>query len=328
MRPTKHPQSALRCPLNHILGTEANVRVLRVLFLSPVPLGIAELARQTALQASGLSRVCANLEDLGVIETVGRGRNRQFWRRQVRPLVQEIATLFGVEQSRAEQILGRVRAAAQASSGSIGAAWLEGPVADRTDGPGDAIIVGALVDDAAVESVRDQIWAQLLVVQEELDVSIELRLMTQADLRTADESRLRELERAQPLVGAPPIELARPAAPDRSRDPIFRAKRHESVDRRLLRIATAIAERLKRDPSLVQRAMDHVERRLLTASGSERLALREWQALLRSNSAPRLRRLLVQDDARARRLRQSLPFVDVLSPDERKTLLRDVPERR
>jgi len=71
-----------------------------------------------------------------------------------------------------------------------------------------------------------------------------------------------------------------------------------------------------------------VERRLLTASGSERLALREWQALLRSNSAPRLRRLLVQDDARARRLRQSLPFVDVLSPDERKTLLRDVPERR
>jgi len=53
MRPTSRPQSALRCPLNHILGTEANVRVLRAILLSDIPIGVPELARRAELQPSG-----------------------------------------------------------------------------------------------------------------------------------------------------------------------------------------------------------------------------------------------------------------------------------
>src|SRR3972149_6177663 len=73
MRPISRLQSALRCPLNHLLGTEANVRVLRVILLSDIPIGVSEIARLAELQPSGVARVCARLEDLGVIEAVGRG---------------------------------------------------------------------------------------------------------------------------------------------------------------------------------------------------------------------------------------------------------------
>src|SRR3989304_4752199 len=73
MRPISRLQSALRCPLNHMLGTEANVRVLRVILLSDIPIGVSEIARLAGLQRRGVARVCARLGDLGVIEAVGRG---------------------------------------------------------------------------------------------------------------------------------------------------------------------------------------------------------------------------------------------------------------
>ena len=157
MRPTKHPQSALRAPLNHILGTEANVRVLRVLFRSPIPMGMAELARSTALQASGLPKVCDRLEDLGVIETVGRGHNRQFWRRLRSPLANHLSSLFSAEHDAGEAVLSDIRSAVLGMSGVIRAAWIEGSVAKGTDLPGDPIVVVELVDASSIESTRDEL---------------------------------------------------------------------------------------------------------------------------------------------------------------------------
>ena len=49
MRPTAEQQSALREPLNYILSTEVNVRVLRVIWRSQSPLGKSEVARRARL---------------------------------------------------------------------------------------------------------------------------------------------------------------------------------------------------------------------------------------------------------------------------------------
>ncbi len=38
-------QSALRMPLNWMLGTQTNVRILRALYQLDVPIGVSELAR-------------------------------------------------------------------------------------------------------------------------------------------------------------------------------------------------------------------------------------------------------------------------------------------
>lgn len=315
MRPTKHAQGTLSHPLNQILGTEASVRVLREILLSDIPIGIAELARRTMLQASGLPAVCARLEDLGVIETVGRGRSRQFRRTQRSPLVGPLVNLFTAERTRTLTVMSDIRQRVQ--SMALRAAWIEGPVARDEDRPEDPIVIVALANADAVESVRTMLWGQLLPIQEAHDVSIELRVETEADLVAADESRISDLTTAIPLAGAPPIELARPRASELAPS---RARRHEDVDANLLRMAAAISERLSTDASLIEQALAYIDRRALTASPNEQLDLREWKNVLSTMSVPRVRRLLTEDSARGRRLRQSFPFHGALTPDERKRL--------
>ena len=69
-------------------------------------------------------------------------------------------------------------------------------------------------------------------------------------------------------------------------------------------------------PSLVERAQRNLERRLRDASPGEHKVLEEWAQILRTTSLPRLRRFLVEDSERATRLRQSLPFVEAVTPQE------------
>lgn len=321
MRPTSRPQSALRSPLNHILGAEANVRVLRVVLLSDIPIGVSELARLAALQVSGVARVCTRLEDLGVIEAVGRGaRHRQFRRGGRLQLVNQLTALFREERAHAERVMEEVREAVRGGSPQIRAAWIEGPVALGTDRPADALVVGVLVEPAGVDSVRLELWPRLLTLQASGDVVVELRVLTIADLKTADAQGRAELERVFPLLGPPPLDLIRTEPPrgQSVRDP--RRKRHADLEARSQAIAQVIADRIRRDPSLVEDARRYLERRMPSASPGERLELQEWQSILATMSIPRLRRFLVRDDARARRLRQSSPFLTVLSPDERRAL--------
>lgn len=321
MRPTKHPQSALRCPLNHVLGTEASVRVLRVAMLSDIPIGVSELARLAALQPSGVARVCTRLEDLGVIEAVGRGRRNRLFRRANRfAFAGLLAALFAEERNRAQQVMQELRNVVRDLSPQPRAAWIEGTVALGTDGPGDAIVVGVLVEPSQVETARQQVWPQLLAMQRSRDVVMELRVLTMAELETADKQRRAELERVELLMGPPPLDLIRTGRAVKT------ARRHlaghAQLDARSKEIARILAEKIRRDPSLVEDARRYLERRIPSASPGERLELEEWQGILATMSIPRLRRFLVQDDARATRLRQSLPFLNVLTPEERRALLR------
>jgi DNA-binding Lrp family transcriptional regulator len=320
MRPTKRPQSALRCPLNHVLGTEAAVRVLRVVMLTEIPIGVSELARLAELQPSGVARVCERLEDLGVIEAVGRGvRNRQFRRAPRFALGEQLVGLFSEERDRAQQIMQELRNVVRSVSPQAKAAWIEGSVAQGIDVPGDAIVVGLLVEPSHVESARDQVWAQLLAIQRRRDVVMDLRVLTMAELGTADQHRRAELERVELLTGPAPLDLIRTGRPVRMSGP--RLAGHAQLDARSKEIARVIADRIRRDPSLVEDARRYLERRIPSASPGERLELEEWQGILATMSVSRLRRFLVQEDARATRLRQSLPFLNALKPDERRRLL-------
>jgi hypothetical protein len=100
-------------------------------------------------------------------------------------------------------------------------------------------------------------------------------------------------------------------------------RRHADLDARGLGIARAIARQLRRDPALSARALACVEQRMASASPQERLELEEWAQLLRTASPARLRRFLVAPGERATRLRQTLPFLGILSPEERQTVLDD-----
>jgi hypothetical protein len=320
VRPTSHPQSALRFPLNHVLGKEANVRVLRAVILSDIPVGVSELARLTSLQASGVARVCTRLEDLGVIEAVGRGaRYRQYHRAGRFPLSNALIQLFGDERARGEEVLREIRIAVQTGS-PLEAAWFEGPVATGTDRPDDPVIVGLLTEPTVVEAVRQDRWQRLIPIQSARNLTIELKVLTIADLKTADARRRAELEKAIPIVGPPPLDLAAVRQPSPGPHSVAERRSHAQLDARAMDIARAVAERVRRNPSLVEDAKRYIERRIPSASPGERLELEEWRFILATMSVPRLCRFLLRDDERATRLRQSSPFLNALSDDERRAV--------
>lgn len=276
MRPTSRPQSALRYPLNHILGTEAKVRVLRVIMLSDIPIGVSELARLAALQASGVARVCTRLEDLGVIEAVGRGaRNRQYRRAARFAFGDHLVSLFNEERARGEQVVRDIQATVQRGS-SIRAAWIEGPVALGAERREDTVVVCVLVEPANVKSVREALLQRLLPIQVQRGVVIDVRVFTPADLETLEARRRAELERLGPSLGPPALNLLEDGQSRAAAVPDPHPKRHSDLDARSKQIAQAV----------------------------------------------------VQDDARAARLRRSSPFLTALSPEERRAIFDAAAERK
>ena len=127
-----------------------------------------------------------------------------------------------------------------------------------------------------------------------------------------------------PLLGPPPSALSSRGAGGGWIVADLRVRSHADADTRGRVLARAIADRLKTDPSLVSRARAYVAARLTAASSGEQRELREWDRILRTMSVARLRRFLNDSGERATRLRQSLPFLGVLTPQERERLTSEI----
>jgi DNA-binding transcriptional ArsR family regulator len=314
MRPPTHTQSALRAPLNDILGTEAHVRILRVVATTKVPMSKAAIARRAALNASGVGRAIEELTERGIVESVGTGSRRLYRLREEQPLASLLTNLFAAEQEWFEALIDALRSVAQGLTPPPAAAWIQGSVATETDAPGDPVVVGLLAPARAVDDTVEQMRDAVADVEMAYDVTVAVHGMTAADLAALPPSGRLELLETLPLLGPPPLELLPGGRSDRAQ--ARRRTTHRDHDRWSLTLAVAVAERLSERPELVERARKHIERRLPHASPGERKELEEWARILRTMSMTRLRRFLVEPSERATRLRQSLPFVDALSREE------------
>ncbi len=323
MRPTSRRESTLRSPLNDILGTEANVRLLRVLSRTTLPMSATEIASQAAITLSGVGRALGALEQTGIIEFVGVGRRRPIQLRRAHPLAPVLDALFAAEARRVDTIFARIRAAAEAIMPAPRSVWVEGPVARGSDGAGDPVVVGVLAGVKELDATVDALVAALTPLEIEEDVSIEVRGRTTADLAITTERERRELDAVLLLLGPPPLALV---SSERARELVGRRRgarpvSHATLDERARSLGAAVAAKLSHDPSLVERARAYIAHRLLQASPGERRELQEWDRILRTMSLPRLRRFLVEPSERATRLRQTLPFVGVLTPAEREAAM-------
>lgn len=306
MRPVATTQSALRAPLNTLLGTEANVRILRVLSLNGTAMGQSELARQTGLNLSGVGRVLGSLEEMGVLEFAGRA----VLLREQHPLASALRSLFQQERQRFEETLGRLAEVCSHLPGPPMSAWVEGPVAGGHDVIGDPLVLGLLVQTARTEEVLEALAVPIDALSEEMDLTIECKVITRADLQAMRGDYLDQLSEALIVFGPPPTLLTGRRKKTATR------KHHREVDADALERAEAVAQLIKKDPGVVERARRFVQMRLTTASAPERRDLAEWERLLKSSSLPRLRRALVANTERGARLRQSMPFFTVLNPGE------------
>ena len=322
MRPTSRPQSAIRTPLNRLLATETNVRLLRALVEIKKPLPPSLLASYVRLNLSSVIKALSGLEELGVVEYVGSGGRRPLKFVRNHPLSGALEALFVAERARFDTILKRVRIAAERTSPSPTSVWVEGAVATHKDTEGDPLVVGMLCRTRDLRLAVASFEEELGDLERELDVSIEIRARTNADMLASTLRELDELREALPLLGAPPSAMhVSPETIARKTVSETGPLTHAELEDRARSLAKRVAEMIRADPEIVDRASEHLARQLESPATASDRTTREWERILRTMSLPRLRRFLVDPGERATRLRQSMPFLAVLSDDERRALV-------
>lgn len=321
--PRPYSQSRLRAPLNEILGTEANVRLLRVLSLAGTSLTAGQLAQQAGLGRTSVYPALSALEATGITEYVGVGTQRQIRFRPDHPLGGAIATLFRAESGRIDALVDQLRSVfGSLSSRHVLSAWLDGTVLTdkvtqelqrNTDFMTCYLVAEAKTLPSALEDVR----SRLPKIEQRFEVSIDIVGMTRSEIGL----RLTPAAFRDPvlLAGVPPLALIDDAEMKSTRELRNRIL-HAHHDDSARRLARAIALRLQHDPSRARVARAQIRKRMRLASKQEQLELKEW---LRWLSLPpaMLQRFLVDPSPRATRLRQSLPAIGLLTPREREAVL-------
>lgn len=299
MRPIATEHDALRHPLNDLLGTRANVRLMRLLTMDATgPIGTPEAAAQTGLTEAGARRALRKLVKTGVVEEIGGGRARRFQLRQAAHLVPHLTSLFRAERERFQQLLVRLKDIFKTLS-EVRVAWIDATPSE----PGRPLHLGLISDVRSLGYVEEEVRRRVGDIEAEYDLTIELHLFARAD---APEIPWQHVTLVAGHVDEPGRDIG-----------------STHVDRleRAERLSKAIADLIDRDESLLSRASAHLELLLQQDQGSAAHDLREWRDILARYSRHRLKEFLTSDSPRAQRLRQSSPFFAVLTSEERDDLL-------
>ncbi len=209
MRPIQKPQSALWAPLNSVFGTEANVRIMRAIALSPMPLTSGEIARTAGLQPSGVRRALDRLVDTGVVVRVGFGKRRLVQLARKHPLASPIREIFAAEKERAENLFAAIQQQAATLSPPPHSVWVYGNLARSADELGDSVKVALVADASHLYCLARALRTGLAPVESALDVTFEIRILTVADLVLIADDPDEDLLVAIPLFGPEPKGLLR-----------------------------------------------------------------------------------------------------------------------
>ncbi len=308
MRPPTQRQDPVRSPLNEILGSEGNVRILRVLTGTDEAIGRTRIAQLAQLNPAGVRRSLDRLAVLGLVEITGSGRNLVVRLRDRHPLVEALRALFQCERRIFDEIRQMARSIAADPSFPAWAVWVEDPDAP-SPGTLDIGVLGSAngIDDA-VRSVEDRYHE----LEPSLAVHFVVHGYTDADLPAGNREQTERLERVTLLAGWIPLSWRR-----ESGGPILS---HRDLDERALDLGGRIADLLPNDRSILERALKWIEERLRSTAYPQLSELDEWRRILKELSVRQIQALLREESERATRLRQSFPFFEVLPSTGRGTM--------
>jgi DNA-binding Lrp family transcriptional regulator len=306
MRPIVSEQNSLRNPLNELLGTEALVRLLRVL-ASEVdgPLSTSDAAALAGLTIPGAHKTLKRLLKSGIVVRVGGGRRHQYELRRSDALVKALLKLFQSEKDRYEALISAIREGIEKVVPYANSAWIQ----EFPRVLGDPMIIGLLHETKHLANYCHLLRKKLHQIERDFDLTIEVNGYTKADLPDL------EADKVTPLYGFLPF----PGKHSRGTYPVF--ANHEEKDQRMLELSRRLAEAIEHDTSLVRRAKEHVQRMLKKDHGLATKDIEEWRDILESYSIRRLSRFLTATSERANRLRQSNPIFAILNSEERRRLL-------
>lgn len=314
MRPTAIQPSLLNQPFNQLLGTRASVRIFRVLSQARAPLARAEVARRAQLNDAGVRRTLDTLVDSGIVESVATGTQAVRLKRD-HPLARPLISLFDAERSYLDSIRSALGAAAMAVVPAPMSAWVDGVESyGRKEGHG--LVLNVVVGSRESDAASSQLLTGIHRYMAEFDVKVTPRVLTKADI-AAGLGPTGESDDLVVVVAPHPADLLR-------RDTVASADwTHADHDRHQLRIARVVADRLANDPDLLHRTVAYLRRRLTPDLPATDPGV-EWLSYLEHQSTARIREMLIDEGETATRLRQSLPFLEVLSELERIELLKQV----
>jgi len=314
-------RSGLETPLNWIFSSEANVKIVRELVLAKGPLAKSELARRTGISLPGVLKAVARLFDTGLIEAVGTGGRQVIAIREEHPLCGALDLLFATEMLQRQTLMADVARVVAKADPPVRSAWLDESGRDRPSAPAGLHV---LVGSGDVRAVQDALRPRLAKLSARFGVTLELHAWTAPDIAALSAEMREWLMDAVPLHGPNPV-LAVPdpkAAPKRGRV----TRTHVDREMKSLKRASWIVRLLDRDPALPKRARRWIVHRMHTASEREAADLQEWLDLLESAPIATLQYVLLRVDERSDRLRQSNPFIMVLSHEERVLMVKETAE--
>lgn len=298
MRPIATLQDVVQFPLNELLGTGANVRLLRLLAAEVSgPVGTPEAADQTGLTKAGARRALRKLVRTGFVEEIGGGTAQRFQLRDD-PVTDQIRSLFRVERDRYHRLTSQLRAVL-GSLTEIQTAWIDAPPTR----PGHPLHVGILSDTRSLNYLEEQVRQRINEIESDFELTIEIHLFSPADAPDVPWSEIvllaGHVQRSMPVIGS---------------------SHSDRIERAAL-VSRLVADLIQRDSTLLARAIRYVDFQLEGDIGSASHDLREWHDILSRYSPQRLAEFLRSDTPRAQRLRQSSPFFAILNPEEREVLL-------
>ena len=320
MRPISNSQNFIKHPLSKILGGgEASIRVIRVLCeFSNQHLSLTTLSQKTGLSLNGVKRTIEELEDLGIVLRAGTGSRCLYSLRQAHPLAEVLTQLFVGEQSLESTLKNTVRDIFRNIDPEL-SVWLhsESMAADySSDNP---VVFCVLGNSSMLSSVISTSLEKISKLEVLLDISIEIRGITEADVETYDDLEIKKLENSDPIMGLPPLAFIHKTVP---KEATRSSNKTQKLTSRAL--SEAVVKKLKEDSTIVSRALDRLKQQLKSSSGSTKNELLKWQRLLESGSVPRITKTLLGSTDSAERMRQSNPFTTFLSTEERNTAISSV----
>lgn len=317
MRPPKELQNRLVHPLNKIFGTEANVRLLRVLALQSTSLTAGELAKRAMLGRSSIYPALRELERAGVVEFIGAGARKLVQLRGGYPLSRILKELFRAEARRFDALTTALRELVSGMPCAPISAWIDHRRENFESSETLTLYIVARPDK--LDTLTDYLNEQLADLERKHDVQIAVQGLIPSELERLHRTPLATSNGVVLLGGVPPFALLERSRPTAKTSTFVS---HDEHDARSRRLAVAIAAKIRRDPGLIAIAEERVRRRAREASPRERRELTEWIRILSTMSPARLQRFLLEDSERAIRLRQTLPALNFLSPVERDAIMR------
>ncbi len=308
MRPIVNIQDPLRYPLNELFGTQAHVRLLRVM-ASEVdgPLTASDVAKRAGLTVPGAQKALGRLFRSGFISRVGGGRKHQYEIRSTDKLMQIALELFLAEKDRYEQLLSTIKKEVKNLTPHPHAVWIQAISKEI----GEPLILGLLHETRHLTNCVRQLREKLNLVETDFDLTIELEGYTKADISIS------QADDVTILYGILP-------SPAISKRQLANQLTHKEKDRHLQLLSRKLAMAIEKDTSLLKRAKDYINRLLKEDQGTAKRDLMEWRDILNRYSIQRLSKFFISTSERANRLRQSNPFFAILNADERTQLTEDL----